>query len=69
MALIFYAALFSVVSWMLYYNIYSFNMPITGVCKYIPEMCLTSVLRCMFSYFVVREKQVSRVLCFGMSLC
>lgn len=69
MALMFYAALFSVVRWMLEFNRYSFNTPITGVCKYVPEMCLTSVIHCMFSYCVARGKQVSRVLCFGMSLC
>lgn len=43
-------------------------MSVTGVCKNIPETLLTLLIHCIFSYFVVRWKQVNRVLGFGMSL-
>lgn len=66
--LVFYAAMFSVVSWMLQFNTCSFSISVTGVCKNIPETLLTFLIHCIFSYFVVRWKQVSRILCFGMSL-
>lgn len=35
--LVFYAAMFSVVSWMLQFNTCSFSISVTGVCKNIPE--------------------------------
>lgn len=66
--LVFHAAMFCVVSWMLQFNVCSVSMSVTGVCKNISETLLTFLIHCIFLYFVVRRKQGSRVLCLVMSL-